>query len=657
MTQIDNNSFVRLERWDLAAVVSLALVCVGIYVNSLPNPMIRDDKTAVVDDVRARDPSHWRDIFTQRYWHGLNSDPIYRPIATLSFLLNRMATGPSPVGFRAFNIALHVAVCAAVYAVGLLLIRHRLAAWLAAMLFAVHAVHTEAVTAIVGRADLAVTLLLLAIVWLLLRRPDPGRCEGWRLVLVALLAALAMFWKESAFAALPLVVFIQIWQRWTFDPSAPGPEKRRNFTGRDLAVPLAVGGVCVAALAVRFALFGQVSRPARFVPIMDNPLGHASPTERLTTSIVLLAKYLRLLAWPHPLSCDYSYNQIPVARSLLETPVLIGLGWVAGIGLILWLVKRSGDRGGWRLAVWCTGFFAVTYSMISNAVLVIGTVFGERLIYLPSVAWCWAFGIAGVGLLRRPDRWVRLTAATLISLYLVANAVLTVRRNMDWRSPLVLWEQTVRVSPDSGRAWANLARTLGEAGRREEAVEKMRHALKINDEYWDDFMTLGDNLAWLGRFEEAAQAHLRAYQLADAPFKGRPARLLGQCCMELKQTDRAVRAFKAALDVDPNDVLSLNNLAYLQATASDPALRDLEGAATNIEKAMRIAPKSLILLDTAVDVYLARGQRERAIQLIRQGLSSGDPREQMYTSLEKRLKELTSTTGPSTTRTTTGQVR
>jgi tetratricopeptide (TPR) repeat protein len=649
MTRIDDRYPIGLERWDVVAVVSFLLICIGIYANSLPNPLIRDDQTAIIDDVRARDPAHWRDIFTQRYWHGLNSDPIYRPITTLSFLLNRLATGPSPVGFRGFNLALHVAVCAAVYAVGLVLIRNRMPAWLAGMLFAVHAVHTEAVTAIVGRADLAVTLLLLAIAWLLLRRPDSGGCEAWRVGLIALLAAVAMFCKESAFVCLPLVIFIQIWQRWTSDLPAPGPRKRRRITSSDLVVPLAVGTVCVAGLVVRFLLFGQVSRPARFVPIMDNPLGHANPTERLVTSIVLLAEYLRLLAWPHPLSCDYSYNQIPVARSLLEIPVLIGLGWLAGIGLILWLVKRSGDKGGWRLAVWCAGFFAVTYSMISNAVLVIGTILGERLIYLPSVAWCWAFGIAGVALLRQPNRPVRFITVTLIAVYLIANTVLTVRRNKEWRNPLVLWEQTVRVCPNSARAWANLARTLGEAGRRAEAVEKMRHALKINDEYWDDFVTLGDNLAWLGRFEEAAQAHLRAYQLADQPFKVRPARLLGQCYMELKQTDRAIRAFKAALDVEPNDVLSLNNLAYLQATASDPAFRDLEGAATSIEKAMRIAPKSLILLDTAVDVYLARGNRDRAIQLIRQGLSFGDPRDQAYALLQNRLKGLTATT--------TGQVR
>jgi len=266
------------------------------------------------------------------------------------------------------------------------------------------------------------------------------------------------------------------------------------------------------------------------------------------------------------------------------------------------------------------------------------------------VAWCWACSAVGIALFERTGRIGRWVVAVAIGLLLVVNAALTVRRNTDWRDQLTLWSQTVKVSPNSSRAWAHLSRSLGLAGRREEAVEVMHHAMAIHDGYWEDHMALGDHLARLGRFEEAAEAHLRALQLADRPFKAKPARFLGQCYIELKRPDQAIRAFQVALEIEPNNVTALNNLAYLHATATDPALRDLSAATAYIEEARRLVPQSLIVLDTAVDVYLARGERDRALELIRHGLKIGDKNDIMYAALQRRLAQLTTTTTTTTTR-------
>jgi tetratricopeptide (TPR) repeat protein len=647
---------------NVLAIASLVAGCLAVYASSLSNPMLRDDSVVVQQDPRASDSGRWKDIFTQNWWNGLGDDPIYRPLTTLSFLLNRKVFGPRPWGYRIVNVAIHAGVCIAVYRVGLLLLDGTLAAWLAAILFAVHAVHTEAVLCIVGRADMIVTLLIL-IVTLLLLRWTPGQPgKAWRTAAIIAVAAIAPFFKETAFVVVPLAVFIRGWQWWSGyrvvvtplgagssrNASNPAPAGRLQSRLRclvsELILPLGIAAVCVGSLLLRRALFGHISRPDTDVSLMDNPLGGATLIERLLTAPVLLSKYLSLLAWPHPLCCDYSYNQIPVARGVLEKPVLIGLGSLAVIGLALWLIHRHGGVRGWRLAVWCTGFFAITYSLISNTAVVIGTIFGERLIYLPSVAWCWAWAAGGIAIAERIGPRARWVIGGLIAAFLILNAGWTLERAKDWGDELRLWEQSVRASPNSGRTWSSLSRTLGTAGRWREAAEKMRHAFTIDDGFWEDHMHLGNQLMHLGRFEEAAQAYQRAFQLVSDPaFKTRTAYSLGQCYVEMKRADRAIAAFKTAIEFDPNCVPALNNLAYLEATAPDPALRDLDSARTHIERAKRLAPRSPSVLDTAAGVSLATGNRKRAIELLHEALSLSDPGDPLRIGLERRLEELTAT--------------
>ncbi|MBN1347270.1 MAG: tetratricopeptide repeat protein [Phycisphaerae bacterium] len=632
------------------------MIVAAVYANSLHGPLLRDDKTAIVLDRRASDPARWREIFTQTYWHGLNNDPIYRPLTTLSFLLNRMVTGDAPWGFRAVNITLHAVVCVAVYALALRLLGGTLGAWIAAALFAVHAVHTEAVTAIVGRADMAVTLLLVLITWVYLATPPNENVRPWRLGAVFLLTAIAVFCKETAFVVLPWIVFMVLWRRWA---GSRGPESAKRAArsparrGRaEWVLILGAGLVCASALGLRYALFDRLSRPGDWIPMIDNPLGSASPGQRILTAIGLLGDYLRLLVWPHPLCCDYSYPQIPVAGALTEPAVLVGLAWIAGFIVSFFLVGRLASSYTWTVAVWCLGFFLITYAMISNAVLVIGTIFGERLIYLPSVAFCMGFGLLIARLAAHAGPRGKIGIGLLCAGVLVANAVLTVRRNRDWRDPMALWSQSVRVCPSSARCWLNLAMAYESRGDFDKAAELIRRSLELYDGEWSHHHALAELLARRNDFEGAAAEHRRAFELAKGKFRVQEAYKVGQCYMALHRPAAAVRAFEVVIKLDPNYAAALNNMAYLQAT-SDPPVRDLDQAARHIKRAIELAPDSPTLLDTGVDVHLARGERDLAIQLLRRALSVADKEHRLHARLRQRLDELTASrpsTSPSATR-------
>src|SRR5438067_10934194 len=143
--------------------VIIAAVVFACYANALRCGLVFDDLNAIVNNpaVRRLDVAH---ILTRPAWFA-RPVPIYRPVTTLGFALDHAAHGVRPLGYHLVNVLLHAAVSVLVAAV----VRHATGdaaiAFVTALLFAAHPVHTEAVTSVVGRAELLAGLFALA-AWL-----------------------------------------------------------------------------------------------------------------------------------------------------------------------------------------------------------------------------------------------------------------------------------------------------------------------------------------------------------------------------------------------------------------------------------------------------------------------------------------------------------
>ena len=137
------------------------------------------------------------------------------------------------------------------------------------------------------------------------------------------------------------------------------------------------------------------------VPITTTALGErlgATTGQALMTAFAVVAEYARLLAWPARLSPDYSYNQIPLVTSASDPRFIAGVAIVLAIaGGIVMLWRRS------PIAAFGLAFLALTFSIVSNFVLTIGTICAERLLYLPSAGALIAGGV-GVEMLTRIRR-------------------------------------------------------------------------------------------------------------------------------------------------------------------------------------------------------------------------------------------------------------
>jgi tetratricopeptide (TPR) repeat protein len=421
----------------LAAIIAFIFFA---YSNSFHALFLFDNDQVILKDprVQAVTSDNIRRILTHAYWEA-NPTGLYRPLTTLSYLFNFaiLENGPNPTGYHWFNFILHAVNVGLVYALGLAIFEQVPAALLMSALWGLHPVQTESVTNIVGRADMLAAFGVLTAV---LCYRQALRSSGWRYAawLVALLLAvtIGVFSKESAIVVLAAITLYD----FTFERAIRWQSRIPGYVA--VAVP------CLAYLYVRAQVIA--SGPYVSVPFTDNPLVGAGFWTARMTAVKVLGRYFQLLVWPARLSFDYSYNAIPLFGWKLSdwedwkaVFALIACGAVAVAAILSWRRRK--------LVFFSIGFFFATLSPASNLLILIGSIMGERFLYLPSAGFAavavWAF------LRLTADRPAyRNAAATAASLVLIAFAVRTYDRNGDWLDQQRFWRSAIEAAPGSYKA-------------------------------------------------------------------------------------------------------------------------------------------------------------------------------------------------------------
>ena len=132
------------------AGLSCALLGVCLYLNSLQGGLVFDDTAAVVsnDDVKTSTP--WSNLLWNDFWgtrmDSIGSHKSYRPLTVATFRLNYMLHELQPLGYHLVNVLLHSAVCYLYVLLCGVVFSEVWPALIAGLLFAVHPIHTEAVS-------------------------------------------------------------------------------------------------------------------------------------------------------------------------------------------------------------------------------------------------------------------------------------------------------------------------------------------------------------------------------------------------------------------------------------------------------------------------------------------------------------------------------
>eukprot|EP00659_Diplonema_papillatum_P009185 gene9185-14245_t len=292
----------------VCSAVCLVLLTALTYRKAPSCGFVFDDHLAVVNNDDTNPTSPWSAILLHDFWgkplRQADSNKSFRPVSTASFRLNRMWAGLAPSSFHCVNIALHTAVVLLVYRIAFEsaegvqpaeqpvdALRY-FAAIISAALFAVHPVHVEAVTGVVGRAELLSCIFFCTAFILFSQREQPSAlcCLGF--VLASLAAAFA---KETGITIVAVVIV---------DDQLAGSRK--------LWVSLFV---VAAYFLIRLSAIGSLDLSgSRLLRKTENPLLFAeSWSTRFRSSVVIQGHYLRLLTAPSALCCEYPAFCIPLS--------------------------------------------------------------------------------------------------------------------------------------------------------------------------------------------------------------------------------------------------------------------------------------------------------------------------------------------------------
>jgi hypothetical protein len=254
------------RRSSLLPLGLVALLATLPFLNTFGNDFAFDDKLAIVENPLIKHLQNIPTLFASGYWaQSPRMGKLYRPLVTSSYAINYALGGLQPLGYHLLNLMLHLGVCLLLYRLALRLFHHREGALVAAALFAVHPLHTEAVTGIVGRAEVCAAFFFLLAWWWDLE--GGGR---WRYVAGSLVAfGLALLSKEHAVALPAVLVLSDLYTAKARDGQAPpGPAWRLSRLASRYGGYLAV---LIGYLLMRFAAIGLVlPRPI----FLDNPLAH-----------------------------------------------------------------------------------------------------------------------------------------------------------------------------------------------------------------------------------------------------------------------------------------------------------------------------------------------------------------------------------------------
>jgi protein O-mannosyl-transferase len=576
----------------VALLILLTLIC---YANMLTNSFVYDDQQQILQNPYIKSWKFLPEIFGSTVWSfvgEVGATNYYRPLMTLSFLVLWTIFGPIPFGFHLFSLVLQIAVVLMVFYAGRQLFRDWRIAGLAAILFAVHPVHTEAVDWIASFPDLEMALFFLLAFY------SYGRWEviGWKrwAILIAIFA-LALLSKEPALMLLPVVAAFEFLVRRNAEPQKLYGNAFRYW-------PFVIAAALYLMLRIR--LFGKLA------PVLQHP--QISWPEAIYSGFALGLSYFKLLLWPASLSAFHVFH---VTRSPFDPQAVAG--FVVVLGLLCGFVF---SRKKAPAVAFCFFWMAITLLPVLNARWMAANVLAERYLYLPSVAFCWLVAWCAVKIADIPrvsrnlqSKIVPLVVIACVALLCFAGIGKTIARNNDWRDDRTLYTQTLITDPHAYPILLNLALTYQQARDPKSAEYQYKLALVERPDGVNVLNNLGVLYFEQQRFPEAAQMLTKA--IAVKPLWTEPHYNYGRLLD--KQGDRpgALSELRLATQLAP-----LNAAAHLFYGDSLLSAGNLGDAASEYERSMSLGP-SLEAERGLAEIYTRTGNLSAAEQMLRRMIS------------------------------------
>jgi len=495
-------------------------------------------------------------------------------------------------------------------------------ALIAALIFAAHPLHTEAVANIKGRDEILTLLGALAAAYysLMAYYKKNNALE----VLVFICFFIALMSKENAITFLGVVPLMY----WFFTDA--------KFVKIAMKT-LPFFGAAVVFLFIRFSILGAdlgdtsnelMNNP--FIKVVGNQYVDFSFSEKMATIIFTLGKYLQLLFFPHPLTHDYYPRHVEI-MSFGNIKVILSL--IAYLAMTIYAIIGLKKKDPISFGII---FFLMTTSIISNIVFPVGTNMSERFMFMPSVGFTFILGILGWRLAKKLNnqkskiRLSELTAVLGITVFItLAFGIKTVARNMAWKDNYTLFTTDIETSQNSAKlrnavGGEMIAQSSAPENKNKEtemlrtAQVHLQEAIKIHPNYKAAYLLLGNSSNYLKDYEKSIQYYNRVLAI-DANDQngfnnlGITYRDAGKFFGEKRDYAKAEKYLNKALEMRGDEYEILRLLGVLNGTRGNHPV-----AIQYFQKALAQEPKNAQALFNLSAAYQYGGDAENAQRYLQQ---------------------------------------
>lgn len=587
-----------VSRKILIIALGIFIFASGIYLNTIFHDYALDDGIVITNNPFTKKGfAGIGDIFSHETFVNvadLNNELSggrYRPLSVATFAMEYQFFGLRPSVSHLINVLLYGLLGALLfYFLYHTVFRQQLlSAILATIIFVVHPLHTDVVANIKGRDELLSLILLLASLICCIKYAEKKK---FVLLIISLLAYfLSLLAKENGItflAVIPLMLYFFMHKRW-----------QDAFLS---VLPYVF--VFVGYFLLRVSITGLPQSNSS--ELMNAPFANAVGDEAIATKIMVLGKDLWMLIFPHPLSYDYSYNQVPYVH-LTDWRCLLAFFVNGALLFVAFRLLKSRHVVSFAIL-----FYFITLSIVSNFVFDVGSPFNERFLFQPSIGFAIAiaFVINYPGNLKPGNKIFSGIAVVVAAMLIIAGATKTILRNPEWKNDDTLFLADVKHAPNSAKTNCYAGIVLIKKGEQEtdsikknsifeQAIIYFNKALMIYPQYVDPYINLGNVYAQMGNLDAAKEHLMKAKEIypGNSALRQNLSYLAGQYEIrasrfyEQKNLAAAILAGHSSVECNPSNInmlynlggyyLSLNNRLkakefWSKALALDPSNRTIQ---------------------------------------------------------------------------------
>lgn len=492
----------RIDKTVIVGLIGALVLCVISYLNVVDGAFQFDDEILIMK-LSALEKEHG-----EFSWDALRAfvQGSSRPVADLTFGLNYQYAGHGARSYHLTNLLIHLINGVLIYVlVSITLCAPRLqgrydelsqsTALLAAALFLLHPLQTQAVSYITQRyASLAALFYLLALIMYIMA-VSSGRSslKTFCYSVAAMGFVLGLMTKLTVITA-PVVMMMY---DYYFLRQRPALKR--------LAFPLLLLGVSLVSGTVMLLKLTALAKSS-----VGFQVGGITPWEYLLTQSRVVALYIKLFFIPVGQNLDYAFEP---SRSLLEFKTLLSFtGVLAGAALAV-LCRRT-----WPVVSFSALWFLVILLPTSSIIPVVDLAVEHR-VYLASLGVFLPVSLVMAHALHATDKVRRRIAIVLVLCVLLSLSALTHLRNRVWITSISMWEDVVSKSPLKDRGYYNLGNAYREHGFIDRALESYGKAVKLNPNNSTAYNNIGNSYVYFGRIERAIDAYKKAIETDRRNFE------------------------------------------------------------------------------------------------------------------------------------------